>query len=431
LKYDGLVIGAGLTGLAVAYHIKKRRPQDNILVIDMKSAAGQGDTAKSGMMFRTFFHSKHNLLLADTSINFYEHVQRNLGFNLDMEYIGYLFLFSYKDEVKQKWIKETLNLMKQRGLKYKIYDGKELAEKIDINVEVEADAEAKIMRLKNIDFGVFIPKAGFVDANSLVNFYEHEFLRLGGKIQFNTKALGIRIAPRKKLGIPGEPYFWQESRATGVYTSNMQIKARKTIIAAGAWINELLDPVGINPLVKPWGTHVFVLKAKSSSLRKLLLTPGFNSQNSLPFTILPSGIYLNARPKENVFWTGCDDITFGRPFRFEEEPPIEKRFYEYGLYPVLSKYFPQFINVHPSSAWTGRLDVNTYDQQPVIFEKNDLIIVTGLTGNGLMKADAVGRITAALYMGKKHAELFGGERVEISDFGIEKRSVERETFALI
>lgn len=429
--YDALVIGAGLIGLATAYHIKRERPQDNVLVIDMKNAAGQGDTAKSGLMFRTFFHSKTNLLLADTSIEFYRHIQRNLKRDLKMKWTGYLFLFSHKDELKQAWVKGALRAMDERGLEYKVYNSKELIEKLNVKRDVEKDEEARMMGLVNVDYGVLIPKAGSIDVSRLVEFYESEFIKLGGKVEYNNRAHKILLRPKKPLEIPGEPHFWQESRVAGTYTDKGIRKAKKTLIATGAWINELLDPLGINSYVKPWRAQVFVLKAESRGLKKLLFTPGFNLEGCMPFTILPQGIYINPRPEENAFWTGYDDIIFGRAFEFEEEPRPEERFYRYSIYPILTKYFPQFLNVYPFTSWAGRLDINTIDKQPIIFEKNDLIVITGLSGNGIMKADAVGRVAAALYMDKKYAELYRGERVKITNFGIEERSLEPETFALI
>ena len=47
-----------------------------------------------------------------------------------------------------------------------------------------------------------------------------------------------------------------------------------------------------------------------------------------------------------------------------------------------------------------------------------------------MKADAVGRIAAALYAGEEYAELYGGEKFRVSDLGIRERKVEPEKLIL-
>jgi hypothetical protein len=47
-----------------------------------------------------------------------------------------------------------------------------------------------------------------------------------------------------------------------------------------------------------------------------------------------------------------------------------------------------------------------------------------------MKADAVGRVAAAVLEGKPEAVLFNGRAFTVSRLGLEKRNVERERFVL-
>ncbi|MEA2089298.1 MAG: FAD-dependent oxidoreductase, partial [Thermoproteota archaeon] len=105
VEYDVVVVGTGILGLSTAYHIKKMCPDDKILVVDKLSAAGQGNTAKSAAMFRSFFYSHTNFTLADTSIDFYKHLQENLSVNLKIKWTGYLWLFS---EQQYKRLEPTL-----------------------------------------------------------------------------------------------------------------------------------------------------------------------------------------------------------------------------------------------------------------------------------------------------------------------------------
>jgi glycine/D-amino acid oxidase-like deaminating enzyme len=128
---------------------------------------------------------------------------------------------------------------------------------------------------------------------------------------------------------------------------------------------------------------------------------------------------------EGVFWVSYAD-DFPRAFMLEENPQPEKDFYEYGIYQVLVKYFPQFRDCRPYSAFAGLYEINTLDGHPVIFEENDLIVVGGASGSGIMKADAVGRIAAALYDDEEYATLYGGRKIKVSDLGIKERRVERE-----
>ena len=78
----------------------------------------------------------------------------------------------------------------------------------------------------------------------------------------------------------------------------------------------------------------------------------------------------------------------------------------------------------------GLYACNTIDGNPYVFEKYGLIVISGCSGSGIMKADAIGRIVDALYRRKGEAELYGNVKFRVSDLGIEKRNVENEEFMI-
>ncbi len=422
-KCDALVVGAGILGLSTAYHIKRENPDAKVIVVEKRAAAGQGNTAKSAAMFRSFFYSTTNLTLADSSVEFYRFLQEKGKVNLNIKWTGYLWLFS-KDHYRK--VEPVLKELSRRGLNYTYYEEEELSRKLKMETHVSSNDEAKAMGLKDVFAGIFIPKAGNIDVNALLNFYEKEFLRMGGEIYYNTEVKKLIVEPEKPFGVPGEPYFWQKSRISGASTTKGDVKAEKTILAAGAWIPNLLDPLGIECCIKPKKRQLFSVKAKTRELKELLNVKGFNELQCMPFTILPEpSVYIKPAANENAFWISYGD-DFPRAYLLEEEPQPEENFYRYGIYQVLVKYFPQFEGQNPSSAMAGLYSINTLDGQPVIFEKHGLIVVGGASGSGIMKADAIGRIASALYKGDEYAELYGNNRFRVSDLGLEKRRVENE-----
>jgi glycine/D-amino acid oxidase-like deaminating enzyme len=427
VEYDAVIVGAGILGLSTAYHIKKEHPNAEILLIDKLNAAGQGNTAKSASAFRCLFYSRTNFTLADSSVEFYRHLQDDLGVNLKLRWAGYLW---FLDEKGYGQMQPVLKDLAGKGFEYKEYDGNELAEKLGIQTNLTDDEEARLMGLANVHKGVFIPKAGLIDIDSLVKFYESEFVRLNGKIQYGTEVKNIVVEPREPLGIPGEPFFWQDSRAVGVNTTRDMIRAKKVIVAAGAWIPSLLDPLGVECYIKPKKRQIFSVKAKTDALKRLLWIKDFGSAGCLPFTILPKpSVYFRPVPEENAFWLSYGD-EFPRAFQLEENPQPEENFYRYGIYQVLVKYFPQFKDCQPFSAFAGLYAINTLDGQPVIFEENNLMVVGGASGSGIMKADAIGRIVAALYSGEEHAMLYGDRKFKVSDLGLKNRHVEPEKLVI-
>ena len=426
-EYDALVVGAGILGLSTAYHIKVRNPEANVLVVDKLGAAGQGSTAKSAAAFRCLFYSRTNFDLADSSVEFYKHVEKDLGFDLKMSWIGYLWLF---DEERYGRMFPILKDLANRGFQYKEYEAESLAKRLGMRTNFADDEEAQLMGLGNVYRGILIPKAGLIDVDSLVKFYESEFLKLGGKIQYNSEVTEIIVEPCKPLGMPGEPYFWQDAAVVGVKTAKGVVRAKKTIMAAGPWVSKLLDPIGIECFVKAKKRQVFSVKAKTDALKKLLYTKEFTSAGCLPFTIFPKpSSYIRPAPEEEAFWLAYAD-DFPRAFKIEDNPEPEENFYRYGLYQVTVKYFPQFVGCQPFSAFAGLYEINTLDGQPLIFEENGLMVVGGASGSGIMKADAIGRIAAALYSGEEYALLYGDRKFRISDLGLKNRRVEPEKLVI-
>ena len=422
-EYDAIIVGAGIIGLATAYHMKKTRPNDRIVVVDKMSGAGQGNTAKSAAMFRSFFYSHTNLTLVDTTVEFFKHLHNQMGYDLKLKWTGYLWLFS---KPQYSAIEPVLKSMSEEGLPYRIYEEEELADRLSMTTKISDDEEAQMMKLKDVDRAVFIPKAGSIDIDALVKFYETEFKRLGGEVQFNTKVKRVIIEPEEPLGVPDEPLFWQNSRAAGVDTQRGRLLAKKTVIAAGVWTNMLLHEIGVFFPMEPIKRQLFSIKASKPDLKNLLTTKGFNSEGCLPFTILPDpSIYIKPALDEDAFWFSFGDH-FPRAFKLEEDPQPEENFYRYGIYQVVTKYFKQFQDAYPYSSWAGQYALNTIDGQPVVFEENDLLVVGSCSGSGNMKCDAVGRIAAALYDNQAYASLFGETGFKVHDLSLTQRHVDPE-----
>jgi glycine/D-amino acid oxidase-like deaminating enzyme len=269
---------------------------------------------------------------------------------------------------------------------------------------------------------------GTVAPESIAKFYETEFRKLGGEFQFGTDAKALRVEAKDSLGLPGEPYVWQEKSFRGIETSKGTLTADTIVVAAGARTPQLLDPIGVDCLVKPKKRQVFQVRAEA--LNRLLGLKGFNEQNTCPFTILPKGgVYFRPVRGERSFWVAAAD-DLGRAFAFEEEPAAEESYYSYNIYPILSEYFPCFANLRPVNSWAGFYDINSLDATPIIDRIDNCIIATGMSGSGIMKADAVGRYAAALLRDEEEAVLFGDRKISTARLGMTDRSVSREEFVI-
>ena len=432
-RADVLVIGAGIMGMASAYHLKKNNPDKRVLVIDRYGAPGQGNTGRSNAMFRNTFSSKDNQILSNSSIDFYVHVQDELKFDLGLQKIGYLWLM---DEGQLSTSEPYLRLMERNGIELTMYSRQELQRHLPRMVtEFGSSEDARLMALPNVDGGVFGPKCGRLDPDKLVRFYAGEFGRLGGEFAFNTDAKSILVGPSKRLGIDGEPFVWQDSRVEGVSTGSGAIEAETVVLAAGAWENELLEPMGVESHVKAKKRQLFSVHARGEKLEGLLHCRGFNALHLLPLVILPkSGVHFKPVSEEGDFWVACEDQA-NRPFidlpdHDLENYQAERGYYEKSVYPILTSYFPDFVGSSVRAMWAGLYSYNTIDSTPFAFRQENLIVVGGDSGSGIMKGDALGRIVDALYREQPEADLYGEIPYAASKIGFDERDVEKEEWVI-
>ncbi len=436
-KFDVVVIGAGVVGMASAYYIKKGSPEKNALVLERYADVGQGNTARSNAMFRNTFTSRDNQVLAGSSIDFYLHVQKELGVDIGIDLIGYLWVMSPRQRAE---CGRHIERMRDNGVELRVYERSELEKAVPgLVTKFDGSEEAKLMKLEDVDSAVLGKKCGRLSPDSLTRFYRDEFLKLGGKVSFNTEAERPVFEAVGGLGIQGEPFAWQDSRVAGVRLSDGRVvRADKVVVAAGAWNSELLDGAGIDGHVKNKKRQVFGLPAKANpALERLLLAEGFNESRTLPFTILPkSGLYIKPVKEEGEFLVACED-EINRPFITAPEHDLgkyqaEADYYEMSIYHVLREYLPQFEGVRPARMWAGLYSYNTVDNMPYVFEENGVIAVGGDSGSGVMKGDAMGRVVEAVCRDGTDATavLYGGTRYQASRVGFRSRRVEREEWVI-
>jgi glycine/D-amino acid oxidase-like deaminating enzyme len=424
MECDVLVIGAGVLGLSSAHHLKRMNPEKRVVVIDMMGGPGQGSTAKSAGGFRNLFTSRTNRLLAEANIEWLDHLQTVTVHDVKMHYASYLYLLGESQHRKRK---PLLEVMRAAGVELKTYGVDELEKLIpDLVTDFSGDDEVEIMGLEPVEVGIQGISCGTVDPDALARCIESLFLELGGEVQYNTTANRLILRARDELGIPGEPFVWQDAMVKGAETSRGEILAETTVVAGGVWSERLLDPIGVNSMIRPKKRCIFVFK--DPRLEPLLNTGGFNAEGVLPFTQIPDvGVYMKVDLSEGSIWLGVTE-DLGREYGLEDDPQAEEETYSGNAYYALVKYLPCFEDVRPVNMWAGQRSVNRFDKIPVVEGLPGMIYVGGATGNGIMKCDSVGRVVAALHVGEAEAELYGGRSVRVSDLSISDRNVEKERF---
>jgi glycine/D-amino acid oxidase-like deaminating enzyme len=267
-----IIIGAGIIGLASAYHLLKGHEGLNLLAVERMAGSGQGDTARSAAAFRDMFSSPVNRQLSQGSITFYESIEKEYH-RIGLKKIGYLWLTTSKQMAK--WC-QALNQMADAGVEFLTLDRKDL--------------EIRLPELSPLDIsqGIFGRNCGILDPTRLIKFYERGVLRLGGRVRHRTEVTGFKQDGRGQI--------------KGIQVGKEEIHAETVIVATGARMGLTLALAGLKVPMVPRKRQLFSILAKEGTLSNLLKTPGFNPYNSLPLTILPGGAYL--RPATASFILG-------------------------------------------------------------------------------------------------------------------------------
>lgn len=425
MKYDIIVVGAGIIGLSSAYYLKTKYPDKDVLLVEKNPGPGQENSTLNAGGFRNVYTSRTNFLLADSTVEMYKHIQNGLHYDLGMEPHGYLWLLT---ESKYKEAQDVVGDLKRKNVKVDLVDREELKKVVPgLVLDFDGDKEARNLGMKNIEGGLMACDAGVIDNAKLVRFYEDSFKKRGGKTMYGIRIVGLIVEPEKPLGVTGEPLPWQEIKVVGVRTPTQEIYG-DVVLAVGPWAPSLLDPIGIDCMFRPAVRSAgFILKPKNFEHLKARM--GFS------FLFLPPKIRLTLYRNEGYLTTFSlrETWPFGEPLGLEEVPTLsgQLRDYDKTVHCFLKKYLPIFEEVRPVDLKRpGQYQVNSLDGNPWILKKGGITYAGGMSGSGLHKADAVGRIVAALYGGDEYAELFGGRKFKVSDLGIEKRNVDREYFVM-
>ncbi len=435
--FDVIVVGAGIMGAASAYHIMRNNPRKKVLLVDRCGGPGQGNTGRSNAMFRNTFSSRDNQTLADASIDFYLHVQGELGHDVGLQQIGYLWLMSDAQTSKSE---PFLSGMERNGVEIRRYGAEELERLLPgVAMDGNAGGQSELLGLAKVEAGIFGPKCGRLDPDKLVRFYWGEFVKMGGESAFATEAKQLLVGAKEPIGVEGEPFVWQEPEVTGVKLAGRLdgiVRAKAVVLACGAWGNELLEPIGVDGHTKAKKRQLFSVQAKGNpALEDLIRPKGFNPLGLLPLVILPkAGVHFKPVSEETAIWVACEDEV-NRPYIDIPERDLEKYqaepgYYEKSVKPVLTGYFPAFEGAKMKAMWAGLYSYNTVDFLPFAFRKDNLVVVGGDSGSGIMKGDSLGRIADALYREEGKAMLYGDRPYAVSKIGFESRDVEREEWVI-
>lgn len=338
-----LIIGAGISGLFIAYELQRRGVED-ITIID-SSYPGNGASLRNIGCFRSSFTSPEHVVLMKESIKRWLVLRETFG--LDIRQVGYIWI-ARKEETLDAF-RKLVGFHNSHGVPTTIIDSDDVKRKEPyINHHIVAGA-------------MYDPTAGKMDV-----------LDAFTKIYLEVKKRGAKIIPYTYVsGLKVDNY-----RVRYAITTRGMLEADVYVIAAAEGSREILRSINIDLPVKPMPRHPIVTEAYEEIIRSGLVID-WDTPGSPHITQTTHGSIILAR---DIYDTPGHSLLSQR---YDALYKVVKPLIE--LYPVLSR-------VYITRYWMGYYDM-TPDHHPVygpIEPYENLYIAAGFSGHGLMMAPATG-----------------------------------------
>jgi sarcosine oxidase subunit beta len=369
---DIVIIGGGIVGASVAYHLTAAGCRD-VLVLERESSQGKGSTGKSMGGVRAQFSTPVNIRMSLYSIPFYAAFDERLGYPCEYRPQGYLFCAT--SERHLAYLRANYEKQVAMGLK-------------DVRL-VSGDAIRTMypqLRGDDIVGGSFCPTDGFVDPYSAMVGFTIWASEHGATLWKNTAVTGIAC---------------DAAGVSGVETTRGAVATRKVVNCAGAWAAEVAKLAGIDLPVEP--------------LRRMLVPsePFDEFPHTAPMIIdMSNGFHF--RPESRGFLLAWNDPEETPGFKTEFEPTfIEK------ILTRAADRVPCFedLQVNPARGWAGLYEM-TPDHHPILGPTPDLpgfFLANGFSGHGVMHAPATGKILSDLILTGK-TDLIDASLLNLSRF---------------
>lgn len=360
-KAEIVIIGAGVVGASVAYHLTKRSAKD-VLILERENKQGLGSTGKATGGVRAQFETEINIKLSLYSIDFFKHWDFDCGY----EPRGYLFFAT--DEKQFDYLKRNVEKQKSLGVKD--------VEIIDTNTITDI---CSILNVSDITGGSFGGRDGFINPLAVMNSFTKKALEKGTKIEFDTQVLSIKT---------------EREKVKSIETNKGKIECEKVVLCSGAWARELAKTAEIDLPVEPQKRQIVWAKSQKE-------TP-----KNLPMVIdLGSGFHFRPARDFNDANANLDntEVLFAYPDA-EEKSSFDTNFDESFIEKVYqrAKHRSAFLyeTIPILEKCRAGLYENTPDHHAILggCSVEGLYFANGFSGHGVMHSPATGRALSEIIL---------------------------------
>ncbi len=350
---DAVVVGGGVNGASTAFHLAKAGLK-NVSLVE-RWHLGAGATGKSGALVRMHYSNIPETQLAFTSLRYFENWSDIVGGDCGFQQVGTL-VFAAGEH--REHLEANLEIQRQVGVNSRLVTAEEALE-LDPSVNV---AEGDVVGYE--------PDSGYADPSATTYGFAKAARDFGAVVLEDTRVLRI---------------LTEGDRVTGVETTTGIIETSVVVVVAGAWANQLFEPLGIDLGVYPRQSRIAIFRWS-------------RDRSSLHPTCIDHANHLWARPIDGNCTLGGAEM--GPPLLVdpEEFPESVDQDYIDFTRQQLAKRYPSIARSSARGNWACAL-MGSPDSRPIIgaLEQYDgLYTMTGDNGTSFKTAPAIGKCLAEL-----------------------------------
>ena len=355
-KPDVLVIGAGVTGLSIAWHLLGLGA--SVTVIE-RSGVGAGASGIQPGGVRQQWSTRVSCELAQESTAFYREIRVELGprTNPVLDRCGYLFVADSRQELAR--LEAGVAVQNEVGVPSRIVSAEEAVEIVPG------------LASHGIAGAAYCAEDGYFDhPQAVVEAFADAVIRRGGEI----------VIGRVERLVPWQLY-WKVELA-----DRQALIGSQVVVAAGSDTSLLVEPLGVELPITPQARYLFL----SEPVRERLLDP----------LVVASERHFAAKQLANGRVLASD-------LSAEGDPETGRARWRANVGAVIRSLVPILEYVSFPLLVDGVYDV-TPDHQPILDAVSDaggLWVAAGFSGHGFMIAPAVGRLVAAALSGSRDPQL--------------------------
>ena len=364
-RADVVIVGAGVIGASVAYHLAKRGA-GSIWVVEKESTPGRGSTGRATGGYRAQYSSDINVRLSLLARDALRRFSNETGVDPGYRPVGYLWIASTADEYDDLLRAQTIQ--RNAGLEEtRIFDAQQALEK------------NPFVHPAGIVGGAFCQTDGFIRPLDILRGYVEAAQRLGVRFLFDTT---ISSFERTSAG-----------NIRSVRTNQgLTIETHAVVDAGGAWAQSIAQLAGIHLPVIPLRRQVALTEPCS-------LLP-----DDMPLTIFMSdGFHLRVRDGR---------VMLLRPTPGHSQDPyntdVEQTWLDETL-AIARQRIPCMaeVRIDPQLCWAGLYEMSP-DKHALLGPAPNvpnLYLVNGSSGHGVMHSPALGQLLAEIIVDGKATSL--------------------------